>query len=108
MNAHHSDRPRFPSGSNPTRPRPSPSTYIHELTLPLYQVVLLRDGVNELPSIVRIVMDVTRLYKDEATLKMWEAYHHGRSVLLRTYRERAELFAELFAERGLSVTLELA
>lgn len=107
MSAYRSHRPRFPSGSLPPRPPPLVSTYIHELTLPLYQVVLLRDAVNELPSIVRAVMDVTRLYKDEATFKMWEAYHHGRSVLLRTYRERAELFAELFAERGLSVTLEL-
>ncbi len=101
MSGHDSDRPRFPPGN-------SPAAYTHELTLPLYQVVLLRDTVNELPFIVRIVMDVTRLYKDEATLKMWEAYHRGRSVLLRTYRERAELFAELFAERGLSVALEPA
>ena len=30
----------------------------------------------------------------------------GRSVLLVTYRERAEVFVEQFAEKGLSVTLE--
>jgi hypothetical protein len=37
---------------------------------------------------------------------MWQAYHQGRSVLLTTHRERAELLAEQFAERGLRVTLE--
>lgn len=91
MSAHHSDRPRAPGA-----------------TFPRYSVVLLRDAVNDLPFVVRTVMELTRLYKDEATHKMWEAHHSGRSVLLRTYLERAELFVELFTEKGLTVTLEPA
>jgi ATP-dependent Clp protease adapter protein ClpS len=58
--------------------------------------------------IVRTVMEITRLGRAEATHKMWEAHHSGRSVLLTTYRERAELFAEQLSMRGLKVTLEAA
>jgi ATP-dependent Clp protease adapter protein ClpS len=56
--------------------------------------------------IVRTIMELTRLCRAEATHKMWEAYHCGRSVLLVTYRERAELYAERFNERGLTVSIE--
>jgi ATP-dependent Clp protease adapter protein ClpS len=56
--------------------------------------------------IVRTVMELTRFCRAEATHKMWEAHHSGRSVLLTTYRERAELFVEQFTARGLHVTLE--
>jgi ATP-dependent Clp protease adapter protein ClpS len=56
--------------------------------------------------IVRTVMELTRFCRAEATHKMWEAHHSGKSVLLTTYQERAELFAEQFAARGLHVALE--
>ena len=42
---------------------------------------------------------------------MWEAYHLGRSVVVATHLERAELYVEQFAERGLpapSSRLELS
>ena len=58
--------------------------------------------------IVRTVMELTRLCRAEATHKMWEAHHSGRSVLLVTYRERAELYVEQFASRNLCTTLEPA
>ena len=92
MSARHSDQ----SWSPPSRP------------LPFFKVILLRDAVTDLPFVVRTVMELTRLCKDEATFKMWEAYHSGRSVVLRTYFERAELYVQLFAEKGLAVTLEPA
>jgi ATP-dependent Clp protease adapter protein ClpS len=56
--------------------------------------------------VVRCVMELTRFPRAEATHKMWEAHHCGRSVLLTTYLERAELYADQFAERGLRVTVE--
>lgn len=56
--------------------------------------------------IVRTIMELTRFCRAEATHKMWEAHHLGRSVLLITYKERAELYAEQFSERGLLVTIE--
>jgi ATP-dependent Clp protease adapter protein ClpS len=56
--------------------------------------------------VIRTVMEVTRFCRAEATHKMWQAHHTGRSVLLVTYRERAELYAEQFAGRGLDVIVE--
>jgi ATP-dependent Clp protease adapter protein ClpS len=93
---HPADRPETPH-----TPAASPRKY-----LPLYRVVLLQHGLNDLMFVVRCVMELMRYPRAEATHKMWETYHCGRSVLLTTYRERAELFVEQFAERGLSVTLE--
>jgi ATP-dependent Clp protease adapter protein ClpS len=76
--------------------------------LPRYKVVLLHDVAAELMFVVRCVMELTRFPRAEATHKMWEAHHNGRSVLLVTYRERAELYAEQFADKGLTVCVEPA
>jgi ATP-dependent Clp protease adaptor protein ClpS len=107
MNTPHSDRAGSPhADGHPQAPSPVASRAADPF--PQYKVILLQDPVNELPFIVRTVMELTRLCKDEATYKMWEAHHSGRSVLFRTYRERAELYVQVFAERGLTVTLEPA
>jgi ATP-dependent Clp protease adapter protein ClpS len=39
---------------------------------------------------------------------MWEAHHRGRSLVLVTHLERAELFVEQFADRGLPASIEPA
>ena len=39
---------------------------------------------------------------------MWEAYHLGKSVVVATHLERAELYVEQFAERGLPASVEPA
>jgi hypothetical protein len=39
---------------------------------------------------------------------MWEAHHSGRSQLLLTHRERAELYVDQFASKGLAVVIEPA
>jgi ATP-dependent Clp protease adapter protein ClpS len=75
-------------------------------TIPRFKVVLLQSTIDDLMFIVRSVMEVTRFPRAEATHKMWESYHCGRSVLLITYLERAELYVEQFASKGLSVTIE--
>jgi ATP-dependent Clp protease adapter protein ClpS len=74
--------------------------------LPRYRVILHQSATHELMFIVRTVMELTRFCRAEATHRMWEAHHCGRSVLLVTYRERAELYVEQFASRGLTVSLE--
>jgi ATP-dependent Clp protease adaptor protein ClpS len=76
--------------------------------IPRYKVILQHDAVNDLMFIVRTVMEITRYCRAEATHKMWEAHHCGRSVLLVTYLERAELYVEQFASRNLTVTIEPA
>jgi ATP-dependent Clp protease adapter protein ClpS len=73
-----------------------------------YNVVLHRDAEKSLLFIVRAVMDLTRFCKEEAMNRMWEAYHIGRAVVIATHLERAELFVEQFAERGLVASVEPA
>jgi ATP-dependent Clp protease adapter protein ClpS len=73
-----------------------------------FRVVLLNDSTQDLMFVVRTVMELTRLCRAEATHKMWQAHHDGRAVLLVTYRERAELYVEQFADRNLPVTIEPA
>jgi ATP-dependent Clp protease adapter protein ClpS len=106
MSPHHSDWsdvPRSPpSPQKQTRPEDSRGG------LPPYKVVLLPDAGNDLMFVVRTVMELTRFCRAEATHKMWEAHHSGRSVLLVTYKERAELYVEQFQSRGLTVTIEPA
>lgn len=75
-------------------------------TIPRFRVVLLQSAIDDLMFIVRSLMEVTRFPRAEATHKMWESYHCGRSVLLTTYLERAELYVEQLASKGLSVTIE--
>jgi ATP-dependent Clp protease adapter protein ClpS len=74
--------------------------------LPRYKLLLLNNAATDMMFVVRTVMELTRLCRAEATHKMWEAHHSGRSTLLVTYRERAELYVEQFASKGLSVTIE--
>lgn len=74
--------------------------------LPAFRVILENSPGRELMGVVRAVMEVTRLCREEATHKMWESYHRGRSPLLVTHKERAELYVDQFAKLGITVTLE--
>jgi ATP-dependent Clp protease adapter protein ClpS len=76
--------------------------------LPPYRVILLNNSGSDMMFVVRTIMELTRLCRAEATHKMWEAHHVGRSQLLLTHKERAELYVEQFAEKGLMVTIEPA
>ena len=76
--------------------------------LPAYKVILHQDAAMDLMFVVRTVMELIHFCRAEATQKMWETHHWGRSILLRTYRERAELYVEQFASKGLTVTIEPA
>jgi len=70
--------------------------------------VLHGNASQALMFVVQTVMELTRFCREEATHKMWEAHHTGRSQLLVTHLERAELYVEQFSERGLNVSLEPA
>jgi ATP-dependent Clp protease adapter protein ClpS len=76
--------------------------------LPPYRVILKNNAAADMMFIVRTIMELTRFCRAEATHKMWEAHHCGRSLLLITHRERAELFVEQFGARGLTVIIEPA
>lgn len=105
MSQHSTEPPAFPP-DRPAGPREHSQPDGQRRYLPRYKVVLLYSATHELMFIVRTVMELTRLCRAEATHKMWEAHHCGRSVLLVTYKERAELFVEQFADKGLTVVLE--
>ena len=90
--------PDPPPSPHPNAPRSRP--------LPPYRVLLRRDEAQELMGVVRAVMDVTHLCREEATHKMWESYHRGQSQLLVTHKERAELYVDQFADHGVTVTIE--
>jgi ATP-dependent Clp protease adapter protein ClpS len=106
MSHSHADRPEIPR--LPEGPKARPLERSRPRELPRYKVVLHQDAVNDLMFVVRSVMELTRFPRAEATHKMWEAYHRGRSVLLTTYLERAELYVQQFASKGLTVTAEPA
>jgi ATP-dependent Clp protease adapter protein ClpS len=97
--------PRLPSDA---RRATCPQDRPRARTLPRYKVVLYSNPSIDLMFVVRSVMELTRFPRAEATHKMWEAHHHGRSVLLTTYLERAELYVEQFADKGLNTSVEPA
>jgi len=107
MSQFHAEQPEIPR--LPKHPPPgAPAMPVLRRQMARCKVVLHPDNINDLMFIVRIVMELTRFPRAEATHKMWEAQHSGRSVILQTYLERAELFAEQFGDRGLNVTVEPA
>jgi ATP-dependent Clp protease adaptor protein ClpS len=74
--------------------------------LPPWKVLLHNDDVNELPKVIQVICQLTRLNKDEATACTLEAHKSGLALLLVTHQERAELYIEQFATYKLTVTAE--
>ena len=93
--------PRIPHDSDPWARRSSSPRPLNR-----YNVVLHRAADKSLLFVIAAVMDLTRFCKEEATHRMWESYHLGRSVVVATHLERAELYVEQFAERGLPASVE--
>jgi ATP-dependent Clp protease adapter protein ClpS len=107
MSQSHADRPATPPGDDsPARVHRVQSDASRRRSIPRFKVVLLQNPECDLMHVIRTVMELTRFCRAEATHKMWEAHHNGRSVLLLTWFERAELYAEQFAARGLMVVVE--
>ena len=76
--------------------------------LPRYCVVLHRAADKGLLFVVRTLRELTRYAEAEAMSRMWEAHHRGRAPVLVTHLERAELYVEQFADRGLTASIEPA
>ena len=72
------------------------------------RVVLHKAADKELMFVARAVMELTHFGPAEAEYRMWEAHHRGRSLVLVTHLERAELIVEQFADRGLPASIEPA
>ncbi len=108
MHDFHADPPSVPSSlsgaSRPARQDDRP----RQRQLPRYKLILHRNPTLDLMFVVRSVMELTRFPRAEATHKMWEAHHNGRSIVLTTWLERAELYVEQFAGKGLLTSIEPA
>ena len=89
-----------PPGLVPSQPTRFPVTR--------YRVFLHRSIDKDLMFVVKVVQELTRFGSAEAEFRMWEAHHRGRSVVLVTHLERAELFVEQFADHGLAASIEPA
>ena len=101
-----SQHPPEPPDGSPSSPEPPRRTGARQI--PLYRLVLRTTTDADMMATANAIMDLLHLGKHEATHKMWEAHHHGRSTLLTTYLERAELYVEQFASKGLQTSVEPA
>src|SRR4051812_7092194 len=101
MSQSHSDRPP----RNPQRQSRTPEQR-RDRQLPRYKLILHSNPSLDLMFVIRSVMELIRFPRAEATHKMWEAHHQGRSIPLTTWLERAELYVEQFADKGLSTSIE--
>jgi ATP-dependent Clp protease adapter protein ClpS len=108
MSQHQSDLPPVSSASHRPLHKERSQEQAGRRELPPYKLILLHDATLDIMFVVRSVMELTRFCRAEATHKMWEAHHCGRSLLLVTYKERAELYAEQFASKGIPVVIEPA
>lgn len=76
--------------------------------LPPWKVLLHNDNKNEMMFVVRTIVELTPLQKEEAVLRTLEAHERDVALLLVTHKERAELYQEQFQTKGLTVTIEPA
>ena len=86
-----------------TRPETAPPKVDR---LPPWKVLLHNDDVNEAGYVVEAIMELTALEPQAALLRMVEAHKTGVALLVTTHREHAELLAEQFASKRLTVTIE--
>lgn len=87
-------------------PYDRPKTRVEQLRP--YKVLLHNDDVHDMTYVVQTIQELMAVSHEEATRLMLEAHNNGVALLLVTHRERAELVAEQFASKGLTVTIEPA
>lgn len=79
------------------------------IPLPLINVILHNSNIHKFDDVVKAVALVV-LHLDNRSVieKVREAHDTGRSVLVSTHRERAELYVDQFATLDMTVTMENA
>lgn len=92
--------------AKPQQPQTRPKQETEEQEEPPYRVLLHNDEVNLFGNVVRWLHELTPLSVDEAYQRTTEAHVKGRAVLLRTHKERAELYVEQLTSVGLTATME--
>ena len=95
------------AGTATDEPRQVPSKTPPKL-LPMWKVLLHNDDINTFDFVIDTVVMLTTLRQQEAKGVMHEAHYTGVALLLTTHQERAELYQQQFASRGMTVTIEPA
>jgi ATP-dependent Clp protease adaptor protein ClpS len=76
--------------------------------LPPWKVLLHNDDVHEMTFVVETIISLVPLSRTAAMQRMMEAHQSGVALLLTTHQERAELYKDQFASKGLTVSIEPA
>jgi len=74
--------------------------------LPQWKVLLHNDDNNERLFVIRAIVELTPLNRQEAMTRMLEAHNSGVALLLVTHKERAELYQDQFQSKSLTVSIE--
>ena len=76
--------------------------------LPPFNVILHNDDVNDFGYVVMSLLCVTPVREKQAVQITQAAHTRGRSLVMTTHRERAELYRDRLRSRHLSATIEPA
>lgn len=92
-----------PSSAAAVKERPAPPRLDR---MPPWRVLLHNDAVNDMVYVVETVMELCAFPKTRAIQVMLEAHTRGLALLLTTHKERAELYADQFKSKKLTVSIE--
>ena len=99
------DQPTPPSSQPGAATLPQRSPPIRA-ELPKFKVLLHNDDINDLDFVVDTIMELAAVSQQAAVQIAVEADTHGLAMILVTHKERAELYTEQFASKGLTTTME--
>ncbi len=85
-------------------PTCEPSPKVEQL--PPWKIILHDDEVNSAEYVVNKVQEIAKLDEEKAAKRVLEAHQNGKSTLLSTHREKAELLVEMFESYKITVTME--
>ena len=85
-----------------------PSVEESDLTSRGWNVIVWDDPVNLMSYVVYVFRKLFGFSKSEATRKMLEVHHDGKSVVVTAPREKAELDCHRLHHYGLWATIEEA
>jgi len=85
---------------------PAVETRSHSDLEPGFVVVVWNDPVNLMSYVTHVFMRLFGWPKSKADIHMLEVHHQGKSVLVQTGREKAELYVGQLQNYGLTATME--
>lgn len=89
-----------------TKPKSGHSPTFELEPIPRYAVILHNDDVHSMEEVVVILIKVFQFDADKAVELMLEAHYTGRSTVMVTHFERAELYRDKLRSYTLSSTIE--